>query len=165
MRLSTAHRQWIYWSAGLLFASGALWLACHYFLEGSGEFGPTTHPLEPWCLRVHGAAAMLSLVLVGSLLPIHVRRAWHQRRNLLPGAVLFTVVLLLAVSGYALYYFGGEEARAAISVFHWAIGLGAPVLMVWHIAAGRGAAARRALAERAGNGPASLAARRRDPAS
>lgn len=162
MRLSTGHRQWIYWSAGLLFGSGALWLLCHYFLESHGEFGPTTHPLEPWSLRVHGAAAMLSLVLVGSLLPIHVRRAWHQRRNLLPGVVLFCVVALLTASGYALYYFGGEEARAAISVFHWAIGLGAPALMVWHVTAGRAAAPRALSSGRQRSGETHEA---RDPAS
>lgn len=142
MRLSVRHRRWVYWSAALLFGSGALWLVCHYFLQREGEFGPAAHPLEHWSLRAHGAAAMLALVLVGSLLPIHVRRAWHQRRNLLAGALLGGVVLLLTLSGYALYYFGGEEARSALSLLHWGIGLGAPVLLLWHVRSGHAASAR-----------------------
>jgi hypothetical protein len=106
-------------------------------LRIEGELGPAPHPLESWALRVHGGAAMLALVVAGSLLPIHVRRAWHQRRNLLPGILLAGVLLLLTATGYALYYFGGEQARALISVLHWGVGLGAPALLLWHIASGR----------------------------
>ena len=135
MRLTSGHRQWVYWTAAALFASGALWLVFHYFLQAQGEFGPAPHPLEHWWLRLHGAAAMLALLVVGSLLPIHVRRGWHQRRNLPLGIALSSAVLLLTLSGYALYYFGGEEARPWISVFHWGIGIASPLALVWHIAA------------------------------
>jgi hypothetical protein len=94
---------------------------------------------------------MLFLVVAGSLMPIHVRRGWHQRKNLLAGLLLLATAFALTLSGYALYYFGGEELRPFISVFHWAIGLGAPALVVWHILRGR--AMRRAHAA-VGHGPA-----------
>ena len=77
------------------------------------------------------------LAVLGSLLPIHVRRGWHQRKNLVPGICLSALALLLIISGYALYYFGSEETRPWISVFHWVLGLGAPLLLVWHIVSGR----------------------------
>jgi hypothetical protein len=137
VRLTSGHRQWVYWTAAALFATGALWLVFHYFLQVQREFGPAPHPLEHWWLRLHGAAAMLALLVVGSLLPIHVRRGWHQRRNLPLGIALVSAVLLLTLSGYALYYFGGEEARPWISVFHWGIGIVSPLALVWHIATGR----------------------------
>jgi hypothetical protein len=70
-------------------------------------------------------------------LPIHVRRGWHQRKNLLAGSILAALALLLIASGYALYYFGSEETRPWISAFHWLLGLGAPLLLVWHIVSGR----------------------------
>lgn len=140
MRLTSGHLRWVYWTAGALFATGALWLVFHYFLQADGEFGPAPHPLEHWWLRLHGAAAMLALLVVGSLLPIHVRRGWHQRRNLPLGIALFSAVLLLTLSGYALYYFGGEEARPWISAFHWGIGIASPLALVWHIASGRSVA-------------------------
>jgi hypothetical protein len=102
-----------------------------------GELGDGPHPLEAWWLRLHGAAAMLVLAVLGSLLPIHIRRGWHQRKNLLAGSVLAALALLLIFSGYALYYFGSEETRPWISAFHWVLGLGAPLLLLWHIVSGR----------------------------
>lgn len=137
MRLSHGHRHWVYWSGAALFATGALWLVFHYFLRQHGEFGETPHPLEVWWLRLHGACAMLVLIVTGSLLPIHVRRGWHQRKNLLAGTVVVAILMLLIASGYALYYYGGEEARPLISALHWIVGLGAPVALIWHIARGR----------------------------
>ena len=133
MRLSTGHRKWVYWSGSLLLATGMLWLLFHYFLGGNGQFGESPHPLEVWWLRLHGACAMLALLVLGSLLPIHVRRGWHQRKNILAGSVVSGVALLLIASGYALYYYGGEDARPWISLFHWGLGLGIPFLLVWHV--------------------------------
>ena len=137
MRLSHGHLRWVYASGIALFASGALWLLFHYFVHVHGEFGERPHALEVWWLRLHGAAAMLMLAVLGSLLPVHVRRGWHQRKNLVAGSTLATLALLLIISGYALYYFGSEETRPWISAFHWLLGLGAPLLLIWHIISGR----------------------------
>lgn len=137
MRLSTAHLRWIYWSGAALVTTGVLWLLFHYFVRTHGQFGETAHPLEIWWLRLHGACAMLVLVVIGSLLPVHVRRGWHLRKNLLAGCVMGTLALLLIASGYALYYFGDEEARGWISAFHWVLGLGAPLVLTWHVWRGR----------------------------
>ncbi|HTS52246.1 MAG TPA: hypothetical protein VMH26_03140 [Burkholderiales bacterium] len=137
MRLSTGHRRWIYWSGTALFLTGALWLVFHYFVRTHGQFGETAHPLELWWLRLHGGFAMLVLVVIGSLLPIHVRRGWHQRKNLLAGCVLGVMALLLIGSGYALYYFGDEMTRPWISALHWILGLGAPLVLTWHVWRGR----------------------------
>lgn len=138
MRLSRGHIRWVYWSCALLFGTGALWLVFHYFLQVHGEFGDRPHPLEIWCLRLHGGAAMLVLIVLGSLLPIHIRRGWHQRKNIPAGVTLTTIALVLIASGYALYYFGDEEARSVISAAHWVIGLTTPIVIVWHIWTGRG---------------------------
>jgi hypothetical protein len=146
MRLATGHRRWVYWSGAALFLSGALWLVFHQWVQVPGEFGERPHPLELWWLRLHGAAAMLVLVVLGSLLPVHVRRGWHQRKNLLAGTILATFALLLIGSGYALYYFGGEEVRPWISAFHWVLGLAALPLLMWHIRRGRRQRARAAAA-------------------
>jgi len=143
MRLSTNHRRWIYWSGTALFATGALWLLFHYFARTQGQFGEASHPLEVWWLRLHGGCAMLVLVVIGSLLPVHVRRGWHLRKNLLAGWVLGVLALLLIASGYALYYVGDETTRPWISVFHWALGLGAPLGLTWHVWRGQQAHATR----------------------
>jgi len=169
MRLSHGHLRWVYATGIALFASGGLWLLFHYFVQVPGELGERPHALEAWWLRVHGAAAMLMLAVLGSLLPIHVRRGWHQRKNLVAGICLSALALLLIISGYALYYFGSEETRPWISVFHWVLGLGAPLLLVWHIVSGRRAQSakvpQRASAQAADVTPASPPSEKVKPAA
>lgn len=137
IRLGYWHQFAVYGATALLVVSGVVWLVYHFLLATPGDFGPQTHPLEPWMLRVHGAAAMVGLIVYGSLLPIHVRRAWSLRRNIVLGVTLISIMLLLTATGYLLYYAGGEESRAWISALHWLIGLVVPVLLTWHVISGR----------------------------
>ena len=137
IRLGPWHEWAVYLATGVLVLTGVIWLVLHYFFTGKGEFGPTIHPLENWMLRLHGAGAMAGLIVYGSLLPVHIRRAWAVRRNVVLGVGLVALMLLLTVTGYLLYYAGGEETRPVISVLHWVIGLAVPALLVWHIVSGR----------------------------
>jgi hypothetical protein len=137
IRLGYWHQFSVYAVTAALGVSGAVWLLCHYFLAVPGDFGPRPHPLEHWLLRLHGAAAMAGLIVYGSLLPIHVRRAWSLRRNIALGVTLICSMLLLTVTGYLLYYAGGEDSRAAISLVHWVAGLLVPALLAWHVLSGR----------------------------
>jgi len=137
IRLGPWHRRAVYVATGALVVSGILWLVLHYWMTASGEFGETSHPLESWMLRIHGAAAMAGLILYGSLLPIHIKRAWTIRRNVALGIALSSLLLLLTVTGYLLYYAGGEDTRPVISALHWVVGLSVPALLVWHVVAGR----------------------------
>ena len=140
MRLSRRHRQWIYAIGGSLVASGIGWLIAHYLLTTASEFGETHHPSEPWWLRLHGAAVMGYLVLLGTILPGHVKRAWSLRskchasvrRNVITGIVMLSLSLALALTGWALYYSGSEELRPYISVGHWVLGLSAAIGFYQH---------------------------------
>jgi hypothetical protein len=91
---------------------------------------------------------MLFLVLLGTLLPGHVHQAWRARRNRLSGGGMLAGAALLIVSGYGLYYLGGESARQVTSVVHWAAGLVLPVLLVAHVRAGRRVRVRHPLRQR-----------------
>lgn len=125
-------------SGGLaLWASGALWLWLHYFGQTKGEFGPETNPLEPWMMRIHGAAMIAALIALGSLLVVHVWRGWLYRAHRVHGAILLSLVALLTVSGYLLYYASDEWGRPQISIVHWIIGLVMPAAFTWHYIAGR----------------------------
>jgi hypothetical protein len=133
MRLSRLHRQWIYAVGGSLVGSGVGWLIAHYLLVGASSFGETHHPSEPWWLRLHGAAVMAFLVVLGTILPGHVTRAWSLRkngiqsvrRNVVTGIWMLSLVAALSLTGYALYYSGSEELRPYISTGHWVLGLAA----------------------------------------
>lgn len=137
IRLGRWHQGAVYGATGALAVSGIVWLVLHYFFSVPGEYGPRPHPLETWMLRVHGAAAMAGLIIYGSLLPVHIRRAWSIRRNIVLGVGLVAVMLLLTVTGYLLYYSGDETLRPVISAAHWIFGLGVAPLLVWHIVSGR----------------------------
>lgn len=137
IRLGYWHQFAVYAATAALALSGLLWLVYHFFFETPGDFGPQIHPMEPWMLRVHGAAAMAGLIVYGSLLPIHIRRAWTLRRNIVLGVGLIAIMLMLTVTGYLLYYAGGEQSRGVISAVHWIVGLVVPLLLLWHVISGR----------------------------
>ncbi|MEQ1667736.1 MAG: hypothetical protein ABL868_04715 [Sulfuriferula sp.] len=137
IRFPKPHKNALYAAFVLLWLSGALWLVFHYFLRVDGEFGVAAHPLEIWWLRLHGLLAFIMLVAVGSVLPIHVRRAWHLRKNRLTGLVMSTVLLWLALTGYALYYFSSDENEAWLPLLHWIVGLALPLMLIVHIWRGR----------------------------
>jgi hypothetical protein len=137
IRLGPRHKKWLYAGFALLWLSGALWLAFHYFFRMEGEFGPEPHPLEAWWLRLHGLMAMVALVLVGSLAPNHIRLAWNRRKNHRSGLPMLALTVWLAATGYALYYFSSDDNAAWLPLLHWIIGLALPLVLVLHIRLGR----------------------------
>lgn len=137
IRLGRRHKWWVYSIFVALWCSGCVWLLLHYFLQVQGSFGPRPHPLQPWSLRLHGLAAMLSLLALGSVLPQHVHGAWTQARNRLPGGVLMLSMAWLTATGYALYYFVAAINTAWLSILHWLPGLVMPAVLWLHIRKGR----------------------------
>ena len=91
---------------------------------------------------------MLTLVLFGTMMPVHIRKAWHAGKNRWTGAVMLAVLAALILTAYGLYYVAGEESRPWISVIHWAIGLGMVPAMILHVVVGRLKNARRPRAVR-----------------
>jgi len=76
-----------------------------------------------------GAAAVLGLRYPVQMLPLLLD--WLST-SADPDQGLLGLLLFLTLSGYLLYYAGGDEARAVISPLHWIVGLGAPALFVLH---------------------------------
>jgi hypothetical protein len=122
---------------GVLFLSGLGWLLAHYFFAPPAEFGETAAPSEPWWLRIHGAAAMASLIALGTLFPGHIALAWKFRQNLRSGFSMLGIAGVLILTGYGLYYAGGEETRPWISLVHWAVGILAIAGLLLHVQLGK----------------------------
>lgn len=137
IRFSPAHKRTLYSVFLLLWISGALWIGFHYFLRAQGEFGAQAHPMEHWWLRLHGLAAFAALVVIGSVLPVHARRAWQLKKNRSSGLSMKIILFWLAASGYALYYFTSEANENWLPLLHWVVGLGLPLMLVFHIRRGR----------------------------
>jgi hypothetical protein len=137
IRIGARHKRLAYNTFALLWASGGLWLLFHYFFGIDGDFGPEAHPLEAWWLRLHGLAAMLALVAVGSLATNHMRLAWNRKKNRRTGLPMLALTAWLAATGYALYYFSSDDNAAWLPLLHWAVGLALPLALVAHVAVGR----------------------------
>ena len=86
---------------------------------------------------IHGGAAMVALVLLGALIPVHVLRGWRSRRNRLAGAAMVIANVLFVATAFGLYYAGSDTWRPWISDVHIAVGLVLPVLIVIHVWTGR----------------------------
>jgi hypothetical protein len=132
LRIGKARQLTLYALIALLLITGAIWLLVH--MTRAEDAMPNA--LEPWLMKVHGAASMLIIFVSGTLLYGHMLNAWHQDRNRLAGGVIAISFLLIGSTGYGLYYFDGDVLRRITEWLHWIVGFGLPVLLWWHVVSG-----------------------------
>lgn len=137
LRMPRWMRRWVFVAGGACLLTGALWLIFDAFVQHEGPFGPEPHPLQRQWLIAHGAAGMLMLWVFGLVWLAHVRRGWPRRRNRRSGAFMVASMILLALSGWGLYYLGSETLRPWLSQFHWILGLVVGGWLPIHIWRGR----------------------------
>jgi hypothetical protein len=133
IRLSRWHEYTVYVVIAGLYITGVIWLVCHFFLADEGEYGPMPHEWEGPMMMLHGAAAMLTLFFVGSLLTVHMVKAWRSRRNRWSGSFVAGFALVLTLTGYCLYYVGDDDIRAWMSWAHWLPGVPLPLVLAIHV--------------------------------
>lgn len=131
-RLSATYRRTTYAILACTWLTGVLWLIVHYFFAHQGEFGIEPSSFESWWLRLHGAAAFLSLWLAGLLWAMHARHGIRRAKRRRSGLLLIAAFLLLAVSGYLLYYATGDGLREAMRLLHWVLGVAAAIPFLLH---------------------------------
>ncbi len=119
----------------VLFVSGALWLLTDRLKHTAA--GEMWSRMSASLLMLHGAAAMLMLVLFGSLMPFHVRVGWRRKRNRTTGSVMLAANAVLIATSFGLYYAGAERVRDWASDLHIGVGLVLPALLALHVARGR----------------------------
>jgi hypothetical protein len=134
-RLDPPFRYAVYGAFAVLFASGAAWLVADRMKENSEA--------EIWqesaatLLMLHGGTAMLSLMLLGALIPVHIWRAWRAKKNRTTGIVMVACNAVLIATAFGLYYLSSEALRPWSSDVHIGFGLAVPLLMLVHVRAGR----------------------------
>ena len=135
MRLDPWFRAALYAAFATLVATGAVWLFADW---GKDHLGA-----DPWqgiaadTLMVHGGAAMVTLMLLGALVPLHVRRVWRSRRNRLTGPIMIAINAILIASAFELYYAGSDVLRRWMGDAHIVIGLALPAGLILHVWLGR----------------------------
>jgi hypothetical protein len=134
-RLDPPFRFAVYAAFAVLFASGAAWLAADRMKE-SAE-GEIWQESASYLLMLHGGAAMLTLMLLGALVPVHIGRAWRAKRNRTTGIVMAVCNVVLIATAFGLYYLASEALRPWASDIHIAVGLAIPLLFLAHVTIGR----------------------------
>jgi len=140
VRLGPLHRRLFYVSFGILWGSGALWVLIQWFKDP--ELGAARTLLQTFAMKIHGAAMLIFLAMLGTLFT-HVRRGWILRANRLSGCFNIAINVLLAVTGWLLYYIPDDSTREWASFVHWSIGLAALPLLSVHTWFGRAASDRK----------------------
>jgi hypothetical protein len=134
-RLDPSFRFAIYSAFAALFASGAAWLVADQLKETSN--GEIWQQAAAYLLMVHGGAAMLTLMLLGALFPLHIGRAWRAKKNRTTGIGMLTFNAVLIATAFGLYYLASEILRPWASDLHIAFGLAMPLLFLAHVKTGR----------------------------
>lgn len=134
-RLDPPFRFTVYVAFAVLFASGAAWLVADRMKESSE--GEIWQESAAYLLMLHGGTAMLILMLLGALVPVHIERAWRARKNRATGIVMVAFNAVLIVTALGLYYLASEALRPCASDIHIAFGLSLPLLFLAHVQIGR----------------------------
>src|SRR3974390_1345168 len=86
LQLDRRLRWSVYAAFAVLLATGAVWLLADQLKDSpDGELWQST---AANMLMIHGGAAMLTLLLLGALFPIHIARAWRGRLNRMSGSIM-----------------------------------------------------------------------------
>ena len=141
MRLKYAFRFALYGIFTLLFASGAIWLYADQMKNNADANSEMWQQTAAYLLSLHGGAAMVTLMLLGALGPMHVQRAWRAKKNRVTGIASIAMYGLLIATAFGLYYLGSEALRPWISTIHIAFGLAVPAVITAHVMVGRASVA------------------------
>ena len=120
-RLPVVQRILLYTALLVLLATGIAWEVLR------------PGPSATWLMKIHGGAAMLALVLVGTLIAHHIPAGWSSLKNRSSGVLLLVALGWLVASGYLLYYSGSETLRFFASQSHLWVGLAAAVVVALHL--------------------------------
>ncbi len=127
MKLTFRQRFFTHLTFFTLFFSGIVWLILEF-----------TNPeifrdIRVYSLRLHGAASFGFLIVFGMVLSTHISFNWQVKKNRrISGIILTTILTILILSGYLLYYLGGEEIRAFTSYLHWIGGIFCSLIFAIH---------------------------------
>ena len=131
-RMPRQARAAIYIVIGGLWLTGIVWLVLDQFFAEVGPFGPTPNRLEPAVLLIHGVVAILGMYVLGWVSIRHVVRWWRGGLRRVSGASLSTCLVLLVVTGFALFFVSDDGSQHAAALSHDVFGLIVTVFGVQH---------------------------------
>jgi len=135
LRLDPRFRFALYGDFAFLFATGVGWLAADQMKDTAS--GEAWQSAAAYLLMLHGGAAMATLMFLGALVPLHMRRGWLARRNRMTGTAMAACNAIFVLTAFGLYYIGSDTLRPWTSDIHIGAGLILPALLCVHVLVGR----------------------------
>jgi len=135
VRLDPRFRRTVYAVMAALLATGAAWIVADALKDSAN--GDAWQQAAASLLMCHGGAAMVMLMLLGALVPLHVGRSWRAGRNRTTGTAMASLNAALVVTAFGLYYLGSDTTRPWWSGVHIGVGLALPLLVLVHVWSGR----------------------------
>jgi hypothetical protein len=135
LQLDGRFRAAFYTVFSVLLVTGVAWLPVDRLKNTGGA--DLWSALAPVLLMAHGGAAMLALLLLGALVPLHLAPAWRRDKNRAMGVAMATLTALMIATAFGLYYIGSDTLRGWTSDLHIALGLAFPTLLAAHVMTGR----------------------------
>jgi branched-subunit amino acid transport protein len=130
--LPDALKRSIHFVALAVLLTGIVWLALR-FAPGNWIDDASSRHLQAQLLKFHGAAAMLALIALGTLLIAHIVPGLKNPQNRVAGITLLACAGTLVLTGWGLYYVGDDELRRWASNIHIAIGAAVTFSFIWHV--------------------------------
>ena len=115
VRLPSTQRWAVYLVLATVGSTGLAWTVLHDLLQWGWMLS------ERRLLIAHGVASALALVVVGGLVPLHIRLGLKTSRNTASGLTTLGLFAVLGLTGLMLYY-GGEDWREGVRWSHIIIG-------------------------------------------
>jgi hypothetical protein len=144
LRLDPRFRFALYAAFSVLLGTGGGWLLADRMKDAAGA-GEGWQAAATYLLMLHGGAAMIALMLLGALVPLHVQRGWRNRINRYTGTGMVSANAILVLTAFGLYYLGSDTLRLWASRLHIGIGLLLPILFIVHLVIGRRRSHRRSI--------------------
>lgn len=130
--LSSWQKKMLYGAAAFLWLTGIVWLYFKYGVKHEDEFGIQTSPWQNVSLKLHGAGAILFLIIFGAIL-FHIPPGWRNKSQRSTGVFLLSVCIVLILTGWGLYYLGNENWRNISSLVHCILGTILPLMIFFHV--------------------------------
>ena len=137
----------IYWSVSLLTLSGILWLLAHWATPSEQLLASDTQQintklamcmqLKYWSIRLHTVVALVTLIVIGSLIPAHILARLRLKQNVWSGSVNIATFIVLTVTGYMLWYVSEGGIKQWATWLHWVLGLTVPIVVTVHVKLGK----------------------------
>jgi hypothetical protein len=130
--MSGKQRVIVYSLMAALWVSGCIWLYFDQRARFQDAFGGERNPWESALLTAHGILAVAGMFLFGWITAHHVTRWWNMERRRTSGGVFSGLLLLLIVSGFALFFLSEDRWQHYAALIHDILGVGIAAFAVQH---------------------------------